>query len=157
MARGGNRQPVSTENRFQLTDSIGIVHLQRYRFFLTIPHFPAQGFPVFLIFCVTLDATAQTFKHGGSSIMERRKQSKVCLHFTKRHKMLPCVISRHGLATGRTGQCRCYHLMKKVYYNCYRLRRPYNISAYFQAEHSPTPPLNLNFSLFTAYILSTLQ
>ena len=27
-----------------------------------------------------------TFKQRGSSIMERRKRSKVCLHFTKRHK-----------------------------------------------------------------------
>ena len=35
---GGNREPVPTQNRFQLTNSIGIVRLQRYRFFLTIPH-----------------------------------------------------------------------------------------------------------------------
>ena len=36
--RGGNREPVPTQNRFQLTNSIRIVRLQRYRFFLTIPH-----------------------------------------------------------------------------------------------------------------------
>ena len=46
-SRGGNREPVPTQNRFQLTNAIGIVRLQRYRFFLTIPHFPARRFPVF--------------------------------------------------------------------------------------------------------------
>ena len=43
--RGGNREPVSTLNRLQLTNSIGIVPQQRYRFFLTIP---ARRFPGFL-------------------------------------------------------------------------------------------------------------
>ena len=89
MIRGGNREPVPTQNRFQLTNSIGIVRLQRYRFFLTIPHFPARRFPVFpkfcvAVHCVTVDAMAQTFQQQGSSIMERRKRSKVWLHFTKR-------------------------------------------------------------------------
>ncbi|KAK0153099.1 hypothetical protein N1851_005233 [Merluccius polli] len=90
------RQPGKTEvchascAQSLLTNSIGIVRLQRYRFFLTIPHFPARRFPVFpkfcvAVHCVTVDATAQTFQQqGSSSIMERRRRSKVWLHFTKR-------------------------------------------------------------------------
>ena len=76
--RGGNREPVPTQNRFQLSNSIGFVRLQRYRFFLTIPH---HVFRFTQKFC---DNPAQNFKQQGS-IVASRKQSQVWLHFTKRN------------------------------------------------------------------------
>ena len=84
--RGGNREPVPTQNQFQLTASIVTVRLQHYLFFLTILSFPCLHKAFWLSWnfatryiCVTLSAMTQTFncKAAGSDLF------LAWLHFTK--------------------------------------------------------------------------
>ena len=96
--RGGNREPVPTQNRFLLTNSIRIVRLQCYRspFNDSLIPLPAQGFTVFLKFCVAVrlrhtlcDDDSDLQPRG--SIMERRRRSG-CIS-PKKMSNLTCVIS----------------------------------------------------------------
>ena len=73
---------------------------------LTIPHLPAWGVLVCQYF-------ASLSMRGSSSIMERRKCSKVCLHFTKRYEMLPCVISSMDWPPGAPGYAAVFRLYKR--------------------------------------------
>ena len=102
LCRGGNREPIPTHNQFQLTNSIRIVCLQLYWFFLTILSFPclhevfrfSWNFALQYI-CVTLCENSDLQPRG--SIMERRKRSKAWLHLTKQdEKSVQCCNNLYG-------------------------------------------------------------
>ena len=69
---------VGIENRFRLTNSIGIVCLRRYRFFITILSFPCLHKEI--LHRGTFASHCEDPQPRGS-VIERRKQSNAWLHF----------------------------------------------------------------------------
>ena len=127
LTRGGNREPVLTQNRFQLTNSIGIVCLQRYWFFLTLLSFPClhKFFRFFSwnfvsrYICVTFSAKTQTFNCEAASWRGGSDLKPGCISPNKM-RILPCVLKamllyrvrapKYLYTGGRTKLFRLYFL-----------------------------------------------